>query len=175
MWCIAIAITHNRTLADDVVQESAAIALSKLSEFTPGTNFSAWLSKIVRFVALNHARRAQRLGSASTDPVVLDRVPASNDRDAERVITDRGELRSDQGSFDDRVTSALRTLDETARACLLLRTVINLPYRDIAAALDIPEGTAMSHVHRARRALREVLENDSADSRSDVKGSRDRA
>jgi len=163
MWCIAIAITRNRTHADDVVQESATIALTKLSEFTPGTNFNAWLGKIVRFVALNHARRSQRIGSASIDPIVLDLQPDNRAASEHAVITGRGELRSDQDSFDDRLTGALSTLDETARACLLLRTVLNLPYREIAAALDLPEGTAMSHVHRARQSLRELL-TDTTDS-----------
>jgi RNA polymerase sigma-70 factor (ECF subfamily) len=160
LWCIAFSITSNRTLAEDVVQESATIAFTKLSEFTPGTNFGAWVGKIVRFVALNHARRAQRDGCGPTDPAVLDRVPAGRTRDESSVVTGRGELRLDQGSFDDRLTSALDTLDATPRACLLLRTLLNLPYREIAAALDIPEGTAMSHVHRARIALRELLADD---------------
>ena len=48
-------------------------------------------------------------------------------------------------------------MEETARACLLLRTLQDMPYREIALALDIAEGTAMSHVHRARMAMRERL------------------
>lgn len=157
MWCIAYSITGNRTLAEDVVQDAAAIALSKLDDFTPGTNFTAWMGRIVRFVALNSMRRAQRDGAGS-DAAALDRVPAADTSDGGGgVVTGRGELRADQKSFDDQLAGALATLEETARACLLMRTLLNLPYRDIAAALDIPEGTAMSHVHRARAALREML------------------
>jgi len=59
--------------------------------------------------------------------------------------------------FDDRVRAALETLPETARQCLLMRTLFDAPYSEIAARLDIPEGTAMSHVHRARRTLREIM------------------
>lgn len=158
MWAIAVSITGNRTLAEDIVQESAAIALTKLDEFTPGTNFGAWLGRIVRYTALNHARRVQRSGAASTDPVILDRSPANNNNVAASLITGRGELGGDAGAFDDRVMHALQALDETARSCLLLRTLLNMPYREIAAALDIPEGTAMSHVHRARHAVRTMLE-----------------
>ncbi len=59
--------------------------------------------------------------------------------------------------FDDDLAAALRSLDEMPRCCLLLRVVMDLPYKDIAQVLDIPEGTAMSHVHRARRQVRERL------------------
>jgi RNA polymerase sigma-70 factor (ECF subfamily) len=48
-------------------------------------------------------------------------------------------------------------LDEVARACLLLRTVHDMPYKQIAQVLEVPEGTAMSHVHRARQAMRQRL------------------
>ena len=73
------------------------------------------------------------------------------------VISSDGRLLVDQGAFDDGVLRALSSLDETARACLLLRTLLDLPYRDISLALGIPEGTAMSHVHRARGILRRKL------------------
>jgi RNA polymerase sigma-70 factor (ECF subfamily) len=52
---------------------------------------------------------------------------------------------------------ALEQVGDVARACLLLRTIESLDYRQIAQLLEIPEGTAMSHVHRARRLLRGQL------------------
>ena len=71
---------------------------------------------------------------------------------------DRGLLgHSDADVLVHAVMDALRTLDETARACLLMRVVLDLPYRNIALALNIPEGTAASHVHRARATMRSNL------------------
>jgi RNA polymerase sigma-70 factor (ECF subfamily) len=64
-----------------------------------------------------------------------------------------------QGEFDDALAGALEELDETARACLLMRVVLDLPYKRIALALDIPEGTAASHVHRARASMRASLKS----------------
>jgi RNA polymerase sigma-70 factor (ECF subfamily) len=52
---------------------------------------------------------------------------------------------------------ALHSLGETARCCLLLRTIEQMPYAQIAQLLEIPEGTAMSHVHRSRMTLRGQL------------------
>ena len=52
---------------------------------------------------------------------------------------------------------ALDTLEETPRACLLLRVLNELSYKEIGQVLDIPEGTAMSHVFRCRRTMLEKL------------------
>ena len=52
---------------------------------------------------------------------------------------------------------ALRAVGEMSRACMLLRAVHQLSYREISELLGIPEGTAMSHVHRTREALRDRL------------------
>jgi RNA polymerase sigma-70 factor (ECF subfamily) len=51
----------------------------------------------------------------------------------------------------------LGDVGEVARACLLLRTLEGLEYAEISRLLEIPEGTAMSHVHRTRRYLRDRL------------------
>ena len=158
LWCIAAAVLGRSEQVEDVLQESAMVALNKLDQFEPDTSFVAWTGRIVRFVALNHARRRQRnpvvpgpsdLLNAAPSPSHPGRAPATAD----------GKLPVDQDCFDDEVLAALKTLDETARACLLLRTVLDLPYRDISLALDIPEGTAMSHVHRARQSLRRQLQH----------------
>jgi RNA polymerase sigma-70 factor (ECF subfamily) len=149
LWCIAAAIVGNPDQAEDVIQEAALVALGKLDRFDPSTHFPAWMSRIVRYVALNHARRraVRRTVPLETgDPVAVPGRP-------QVPVNGRGEITPDQRSFDDRLLAALRDLDETARACLLLRVVLEMPYGEISLALDIRPGTAMSHVCRARRLL----------------------
>ena len=152
LWCIAAAILGDPHDAEDVLQEAALIALRKLEEFDPATAFTAWMRQIVRYVALNKARRRAQDKGVSIDPETLNGKVHRPAR-----LTGRGELPGGQEAFDDQTLAALRELDETARACLLLRVVLELPYREISRALDVPEGTAMSHVHRARRTLSEKL------------------
>ncbi len=158
LWCIAAAMLGSRELADDVLQESAMIALDRIDTFDAGTNFTAWMGQIVRYVALNAARqRAHRLTVGSIHRHAIENPARNNHYEKTAVLNHRGELNTDQRSFDDRVLTALNTLTDTARACLLLRVVLDKPYREIALALGVPEGTAMSHVHRSRRALRDIL------------------
>ncbi|MFQ5492056.1 MAG: RNA polymerase sigma factor [Phycisphaerae bacterium] len=169
-WLVAAGVVNNAALADDVVQEAAIIALNKLGEFEPGSNFRAWMGQIVRFVALNHLRKQRQRQAASLDPAILEvAVPhsPSSEPTPELHLSGRGQLPEGQHHFDDRVVHALGSLSEVARACLLLRTVEGLSYVEVASLLDIPEGTAMSHVHRARRQMRERLAGPTA---NDEKG-----
>lgn len=156
LWLVAFGVVQNRTLADDVVQEAALIALGKFSGFKPGTVFSAWMATIVRYVALNQARSARRRRAA---PVERDLdVPAQPQaRPAELRMSPGGDLPPDQELFDDAVLAALRKVADIPRMCILLRTVEGLDYNEISRILQIPEGTAMSHVHRTRQRLRRDL------------------
>lgn len=141
--CLAASILNTRSGAEDVVQEASIVALRRLDEFAPGTHFSAWMGRIVRLTALNHARARQRSRAGGAPPEEL----ASPARASTRIAED----------LDDELLRALAALNETARAALLLRTVLELDYKAIARMLEIPEGTAMSHVHRSREALRRAL------------------
>jgi len=154
-WIVAAAVTGDRVEADDIVQEASMIALSKLASFTEGTNFTAWISQIVRLTALNYAKKANRRSAVTADPGMIDRTADSVSPGAkDGVVSPKdGRLAENQAEFDDEVLSALRDLSEEARACLLLRVVQRLAYSEISKALQIPEGTAMSHVHRAKQLL----------------------
>lgn len=141
VWTIAVAILSDRSAAEDAVQEAAGIALTKLGEFDPGTSFVAWFGQIVRYTALNDGRRRARTRAQG-----LDHVEAASPQ-----------ARPAPAAFDDYVSTVLMSLEETPRTCLLMRTIHGMTFAEISAALGIPEGTAMSHVHRSRAVLRERL------------------
>src|SRR6185503_14289646 len=73
LWYVAAAVLGGRSGADDVVQEAAIVALDKLHQFQPGTNFLAWMSRIVRYTALNHARRKVELNVEAPEPSITHR------------------------------------------------------------------------------------------------------
>ena len=159
LWCIAAGETGDRSSADDIVQQAALVALERLDQFDPSTSFLAWMAQIVRYTAKNEVQKVRRRRTSSADPSAMDiGLPASRDNgllpDESSPISRFGHLLSDQNVFDDRLLKALATLDTVARSCLLLRVVLDSPYKEISLVLGIPQGTAMSHVDRARRSLR---------------------
>jgi RNA polymerase sigma-70 factor (ECF subfamily) len=158
LWLVAVGIVSDSASAEDVVQEAALLALSKLNQFQPGTNFTAWMAQMVRFVALNYARKTQKHRAAPLEAdEQIGAMPIHRGGGPDVPLTQRGQLMGDQGHFDDQLMSALSTVGEDARACLFLRILADMEYADIAKVLNIPEGTAMSHVHRARQRLRQRL------------------
>ena len=162
MWLVAASVTGDRAEADDIVQQASMIALQKRADFAAGTNFAAWMSQIVRLTALNYRKKSGRRNLRISDPVTMDKAisaSASDAQDAKFPLTDDGRLREDQTDFDDELLSALGELGDVARTCLLLRVVQQLSYDDIAQTLQIPAGTAMSHVHRAKQSIRERLKS----------------
>src|SRR5258706_1468879 len=159
LWLVAVGITGDHGGAEDVVQEAALLALGKLDKFEPGTNFRAWMAQMVRYVALNHARKRQKHRASALGPELEETgsLASSHSNESALRLGRHSELPADQAFFDDQVIKALNSVSDVARACLLLRTIEQMEYSEISKLLAIPECTAMSHVHRARQHLRERL------------------
>ena len=167
LWVVAAGVLGRSSGAEDVVQEAALLALRKIDEFAPGTHFAAWMAQMVRFVALNQLRKQSRNPASSLDEAEARLRGLPHQRgapDSQLRLGNRGELPAEQTSFDDRLTRGLESLTDVARACLLLRTLEGMDYEQIGQVLGVPQGTAMSHVHRSRMRLREQLTSTAAGS-----------
>jgi RNA polymerase sigma-70 factor, ECF subfamily len=163
-WLIAAAVTGDRVEADDIVQEAALVALQKRSEFTSGTSFGAWMAQIVRLTALNHLKKQNRRNTVVSDPTKMDQIESSQAMPSSNELvgfTKDGRLIANQSAFDDEIRRALLNLGDVPRLCLLLRVVQQLSYDEIAETLEIPSGTVMSHVHRAKQSIRAHLKSQS--------------
>lgn len=149
MFLVALAIVADRTEAEDVLQDATITGLNKYraGEFRQGTNFEAWMGQITRYTALN-ARRS-RQGSPHALGEAAQRLAGTPNGTTNHSPMDTIE--------DNDLRQALDALPEAPRLCLVLRIVGGLPYSTIAQIAGIPEGTAMSHVHRAQRSLRQSL------------------
>lgn len=166
LWLIAFGMTNDRHTAEDLAQESLAIAWKKVDRFDPATSFTAWTAAIVRNLALNHRRNSAHRPRAASQR--LEDAPSKATRSRGVPIDAKGHVLPDQEHFDDRVLAALGGLSEQARSCLLLRTVKGLSYEAISQLLQVPPGTAMSHVHRARKAMRKALGREAAGPKGEV-------
>ncbi len=142
-------------LGEEIVQEAVMTAWREFDRYQPGTNFRAWVFKILVNTSYRLNKRVARkrevpLDDAAGDlSMVLEREEAWS-----HLLADQAAL---EQLLDERLVRALRALGEEERHCLLLRLLEDLPYKEIATMLGIPLGTVMSHVHRARIRLREVL------------------
>ena len=154
LWTLARGFVGSAEDAEDVVQEAMITGFHKREVFQPGSSFLAWMGTIVRLTAMNHRRREQRRTHTSLVPEI---EPVANTPYSNAVDPETGQLDAYQQSFDDNVTKALGTLSPDARCCLLLRTQHNMDYETICQIMGLAKGTAMSHVHRARQAMRDSL------------------
>ena len=157
LWRYAERMCWDRSAAEDSVQEAVLIAYRKFDVFTIGTSFRAWVFRILSNTILNannSLKRRNRL-SRPLAPEHMDLVAALEREQAyEHVLADP-EIFLDQVS--EELRSAVKGLPTSERMVFLLRAAEGFAYRDIAQALDIPMGTVMSHLFRARARLRESL------------------
>lgn len=142
-------LTQNREEAEDLVQETYAKALKGFASFQSGTNFRAWIYRILRNSFLT-----SRTGLKATMTVPLDpeenRPELAVERDTpETILFERSDRELLQRAIDE--------LPVYFREILLLCDVEEMSYQEIAATLGIPIGTVMSRLYRARRALRETV------------------
>lgn len=139
----------------DLLQEVVLTAWQEYPRFTPGTNFRAWMFRIMVNTVFTFNKRDARERASGRGDAPID-VEASLERESEwaLVLEDPGRLRE---LLDERVVQALDALGESERACFLLGVLHGFSYREIAGILHLPLGTVMSHIHRARMKLRERL------------------
>jgi RNA polymerase sigma-70 factor (ECF subfamily) len=142
-------LTHDRDEAQDLVQETYAKALKGFPSFQLGTNFRAWMYRILRNTFLT-----SRTGLKVTMIVALDADEdgpelAVEHETPETVLFDRVNR--------DQLQSALDDLPVHFREILLLCEVEEMSYQEISETLSVPIGTVMSRLSRARRSLRDRL------------------
>ncbi|MGA8212536.1 MAG: sigma-70 family RNA polymerase sigma factor [Candidatus Sulfotelmatobacter sp.] len=155
LYNFACWLTHDRQEAEDLVQETYAKALKGFSSFQPGTNFRAWIYKILR-----NAFLTSRTGLKATVTVPLDLENEEETLPAAKETPETILLQRSDGQL---LQQALDQLPVAYREILLLCEVEEMSYQEISAALGIPMGTVMSRLSRARKALRGGLQQQFAE------------
>ncbi len=142
-------LTQNREEAEDLVQETYAKALKGFSSFQLGTNFRAWMYRILRNTFLT-----SRTGLKVTMTVPLDLEEDGPELAVER---DTPETILVERANRELLRSAIDELPVYFREILLLCDVEELSYQEISETLSLPIGTVMSRLSRARKTLRDRL------------------
>ena len=136
----ARALVGDRATADDLVQDTLERAWAKLHLYRRGTDLRAWLFTVMHNVHVNRVRASRATDSLEDEmPELAQRAPQGDAllvRDLDRGIS---------------------RLPAEQRAVLLLVTLEEMSYEQVARTLGIPIGTVMSRLSRARRRLQEAL------------------
>ena len=143
-------LTRNQAEAEDLVQETFTKSLRAFDSFQTGTNFKAWIFRILRNTFLT-----TRTGILASSTVFLEDHPDTLASTASGPTPEDNLIRLDNEAA---LHSALEQIPPQLREALLLCDVEEIKYKDIAVILDIPIGTVMSRISRARTALRQLLQ-----------------
>jgi len=142
-YMAAFRLLHDRDAARDACQEAARKALRARRRYDPARPFYPWFYRILKNHCLDVLKR-RRPVAEHTDLGLAATTPSA---EAEALAFERQRL----------VSKAIASLPQDLREIIELRHFQDLSYRDIATILDCPEGTVMSRLYRARKALREKL------------------
>ncbi len=141
-YAVSLSVTGRHVDAEDAAQEAFMVALARLDDCRTPDRFAGWLMTIVRNRARNLVRR-----EVLRDTDVVPETAAARGRTPEREA-EHTELR-------ERLAAALGRLPEVQREIVLLHDLEGWRHREIAERLGIPSGTVRSHLHFARKSLRQ--------------------
>jgi RNA polymerase sigma-70 factor (ECF subfamily) len=159
-WMLALAerMLRDRSLAEDAVQEAFISALRGLSRFEGRSSIKTWLHRITVNASLTKLQQLKRLGEQSID----EHLPEFDRQDCRieapwpylatvQEILENAELRA-------RVTAGIDELPDSYRIVLQLRDIEGYTTGEVAALLKISEANVKVRLHRARAALKKLLE-----------------
>lgn len=142
LYRIAYSWCHNPALADDLVQETMAKALKNSGQLRDPKTFKAWLYRILSNCWRDHFRRSRDTVNID-DVVLIEKETPDSQHERQQVIQ--------------RVRGAIAQLPMGQRQVISLVDLEGCSYIEVAQILDVPIGTVMSRLSRARKALKERL------------------
>ncbi len=137
----ALSLAGNTADADDLVQSACVKALRNAGQFVPGSRMDSWMYRIIQTLWLDDRRKA----ALRRPPVDPSEIEISDEGRAASLPADRMMLAQTR--------AAMAELPQGQREVLALVAIEGLSYRETAEALDLPIGTVMSRLSRAREAL----------------------
>jgi RNA polymerase sigma-70 factor (ECF subfamily) len=158
----ALKLTRDPREAEDLVQDTYVRAFERFHLYHAGTNLKAWMYRVMtnRFINLYRRRKTRPDNTRLED---IGDTRGEEDRLMLHDFQSAGALSAlmknpkFKDSLDDRLHNALEGLGREYREVLIMNVIGEMPYRDISAVLEIPLGTVMSRLSRAKAMLRERI------------------
>ncbi len=143
LWRFALRLAVNYHDAEDLVQRACVRALERRHQLQPGTSVLSWLFSIAHTVWLNELRARQ----------IRSRASMQWNDELSDTLAEAAPLTPEMDVMHGQVVAAVEQLPDAQRAVMLLVAVEGLSYREAAEALDVPIGTVMSRLARARLTI----------------------
>jgi RNA polymerase sigma-70 factor, ECF subfamily len=143
LWAFALRISGDRHDAEDLVQRACVRALERAHQLQPDTSPLSWMFSIVHSTWINElrARSVRKRSSMEWDDDFLENLADPVDKGPETQL------------MHSQIISAVERLPEAQRVVMLLVAVEGLSYQEAAEVLEVPIGTVMSRLSRARQAV----------------------
>jgi RNA polymerase sigma-70 factor, ECF subfamily len=138
---LCLALTRSADAGDDLVQSTIERALSRIDQWKQGTRLDSWMFRIAQNIFIDGVRARKRSG-VQIDVEMLENVKGDDGR---QITEERSALA--------RAREAIAALPDEQRALVALVIIDGQSYKDAAAILDIPIGTVMSRLARARQSI----------------------
>jgi RNA polymerase sigma-70 factor (ECF subfamily) len=156
LYNTAYRMTRNAQDAEDLVQETYLKAYKYYDKFKEGTNFKAWLFKILKNTFINSYRKKQ------LEPVKSDfaDIEGTFESQVSDEVTNRAKDPEEEfleDVLDEDVQQALEDLPDDYRMAVILADLEGFSYKEIAEILEVPLGTVMSRLYRGRKLLEEEM------------------
>lgn len=160
VFSLVFRMVRDRSLAEDLAQETFIRAFHALKSFNPSYRFSSWLFKIANNLTIDHLRKR------TLETVSLDGAPgAVSQEEVERTriaVADGGEdplSYVENRELGGQIEEAIGRLRPEYRTAVLLRHVEGYSYEEIAGIMEVPLGTVKTFLHRARHELKGYLDD----------------
>jgi RNA polymerase sigma-70 factor, ECF subfamily len=147
-------LTGSRDAAEELLQETFLRVVRVIGDYEHSGRFEAWLFRIAANLARDRARQRGRRAGNDLREAVVESTILPRMADERSVDPAEHALRQEAG---ERVARCLARLSPADREILVLRHYSDLSFREIAALLDVPLGTALARAHRAVQHLRGLL------------------
>lgn len=156
LYNTAYRMTRNPEDAEDLVQETYLKAYRYYDKFEEGTNFKAWLFKIMKNTFINNYRKRQQAPALSDFADIEESFETQVSEETSRQIRNpEDELL--ENVLDQDVQRALDRLPPDYRMVVILADLEGFSYKEIADILEVPVGTVMSRLYRGRRLLESAM------------------